>query len=124
MSPISDQVRGSLMFSLISGPKSFENKSVFYSVKNKSIFDNKTIAIAGGGDSAVDWAIELSKNAKKVYFLHRRTKLRAAPNSLEKLYNLENQGKVKMIIPYQADSIIGESGQMKELKVKNLDNQF
>ena len=44
------------------------------------------IAIAGGGDSAADWAIELSKNAKKIYFIHRRTKLRAAPNSLKKLY--------------------------------------
>ncbi len=102
----------------------YEDKSVFYSIKNKALFNNKNIVIAGGGDSAVDWAIELSKNAKKVYFLHRRTKLRAAPNSLEKLYDLENKGKVKMIIPYQADSIIGESGQMKELKVKNLDNKF
>ena len=45
----------------------FEDKSVFYSVKNKSIFDNKTIAIAGGGDSAVDWAIELSKMQKKFF---------------------------------------------------------
>jgi thioredoxin reductase (NADPH) len=49
----------------------FEDKSVFYNVKNKSIFYDKTIAIAGGGDSAVDWAIELSKNAKKIFFIHR-----------------------------------------------------
>ena len=51
----------------INNIEKFENKSVFYSVKNASIFDDKTIAIAGGGDSAVDWAIELSKNAKKIF---------------------------------------------------------
>ena len=102
----------------------YEDKSVFYSVKNKSLFDNRNIVIAGGGDSAVDWALELSKNAKRIYFLHRRNKLRAAPNSLENLYKLEKEGKVEMIIPYQADSIIGENGVMTALNVKDLDNKI
>ena len=80
----------------------FEEKSVFYSVKNKSIFDNKTIAIAGGGDSAVDWAIELSKSAKKIFFIHRREKLRASPKNVEILKSLEKKN-VEFIIPFQLD---------------------
>jgi thioredoxin reductase (NADPH) len=99
----------------------FENKSVFYSVKNKSIFDDKTIAIAGGGDSAVDWAIELSKNARKIFFIHRREKLRAAPKNVEMLRSLEKKN-VEFIIPFQLDSINGKDGLINELIVKDLDN--
>ena len=99
----------------------FENKSVFYSVKNKSIFDNKTIAIAGGGDSAVDWAIELSKNAKKIFFIHRREKLRASPKNVDTLKGLEKKN-VEFIIPFQLDSINGKNGVLTDLIVKDLDN--
>ena len=99
----------------------FENKSVFYSVKNKSIFDDKTIAIAGGGDSAVDWAIELSKNAKKIFFIHRREKLRASPQNVETLKSLEKKN-VEFIIPFQLDSINGKNGEITDLIVKDLDN--
>ena len=99
----------------------FEDKSVFYSVKNKSIFDNKTVAIAGGGDSAVDWAIELSKNAKKIFFIHRREKLRASPKNVEMLKSLEKKN-VEFIIPFQLDSINGKNGIINELIVKDLNN--
>ena len=99
----------------------FENKSVFYSVKNKSIFDDKTIAIAGGGDSAVDWAIELSKNAKKIFFIHRREKLRASPQNVETHKSLEKK-IVEFIIPFQLDSINGKNGEITDLIVKDLDN--
>ena len=101
----------------------FEEKSVFYSVKNKSIFDNKTIAIAGGGDSAVDWAIELSKNAKKIFFIHRREKLRASPKNVEILKSLEKKN-VEFIIPFQLDSINGKDGMINELVVKDLSNNI
>ena len=99
----------------------FEDKSVFYSVKNKSILDNKTVAIAGGGDSAVDWAIELSKNAKKIFFIHRREKLRASPKNVEVLKSLEKKS-VEFIIPFQLDSINGKNGIINELIVKDLNN--
>ena len=99
----------------------FEDKSVFYSVKNKSILDNKTVAIAGGGDSAVDWAIELSKNAKKIFFIHRREKLRASPKNVEMLKSLEKKN-VEFIIPFQLDSINGKNGIINELIVKDLNN--
>ncbi len=98
----------------------FENKSIFYHINNKSIFENKNIAIAGGGDSAADWAIELSSSAKKIYFIHRREKLRAAPSSVEKLFELEKQKKIEMIIPFQIDSVNGSDGILENIIVKDL----
>ena len=99
----------------------FEDISVFYNVKNKSIFNDKSIAIAGGGDSAVDWAIELSKNAKKIFLIHRREKLRASPKNVEMLKSLEKKN-VEFIIPFQLDSINGKNGIINELIVKDLNN--
>lgn len=102
----------------------FENKSIFYSIKNKLIFKDKNIVIAGGGDSAVDWAIELAPKSKKVFFVHRREKLRAAPNSVNRLKELEKNGKVEMIIPFQIHSINGKDGKIKEVIVKDLKDNF
>ena len=100
----------------------FEDKSVFYSIKDKSIFSKKIVVIAGGGDSAVDWAIELSRLTKKIYFVHRRNKLRAAPNNVKKLEALTKIGKVEMIIPYQIDSINGNNGSINNVIVRDMDN--
>ena len=100
--------------------ETFENKSIFYHINNKKIFEKKKIAIAGGGDSAADWAIELSSIAEKVYFIHRRQKLRAAPVSVEKLFELEKQNKLEMIIPFQIDSVNGSDGNLENITVKNL----
>ncbi len=100
----------------------FENKSIFYSVKNKSIFNKKNVVIAGGGDSAVDWAIELSKICKKIYFVHRREKLRAAPNNVSKLKEICTTGVVEMIIPFQVSNLVGKDGKLDEIVVKNFDN--
>ena len=102
---------------------SFEDKSIFYHVNDKTKFNNKTLAIAGGGDSAVDWTIELSKISKKIFFIHRRKKLRAAPQNVEKLYELEKKGKVEIMIPFQLDSIEGKNGIIDYLVVKNMDEQ-
>ncbi|MFL2660524.1 MAG: NAD(P)/FAD-dependent oxidoreductase [Alphaproteobacteria bacterium] len=101
----------------------FEGKSIFYNIKDKSIFKNKKIAIAGGGDSAADWALELSSIAEKVFFIHRRKNLRAAPSSVEKLFYLEKEKKLEMIIPFQIDSILGSDGYISSIIVKNLDNE-
>ena len=98
----------------------FEDKTIFYHIKDKTIFKNKIIAIAGGGDSAVDWAIELCGLAKKIFFIHRRHKLRAAPNSVEKLEKLEKKGLLELVIPYQLASINGENGVIHDLVLKDL----
>ena len=102
---------------------SFENKTIFYHIRDKSKFRKKTVAIAGGGDSAVDWAIELSKTSKKIFFIHRRNKLRAIPQNVEVLYDLENEGKIEMMIPYQLDSIEGKNGIIDHLIIKNMDEE-
>ena len=102
--------------------ESYENKTVFYHIKDKSIFKEKRVAIAGGGDSAVDWAIELSEKCEKIFFIHRRPKLRAAPSNVEILYDLEKKGKIEMIIPYQLDLINGSDGIIENIVVKDLAN--
>jgi thioredoxin reductase (NADPH) len=100
----------------------YENKSIFYMVKKKSDFKDKRIVIAGGGDSAVDWAISLSEVAKKIIVVHRRPKFRCAPDSYEKLKSLNEIGVIDLVIPYQLDSIKGKNGLLEEVIVEDLDN--
>ena len=85
----------------------FENKGVFYSVKDKTNFKNKKICIFGGGDSALDWAIELSKNAE-VVLLHRRQEFRGTGHSVETAKKLEKEGKLIIKTPYEINSIEGK----------------
>ena len=85
----------------------YEDKSLFYSVKNKEQFKNKNICIFGGGDSALDWTLELSKFSK-VNLIHRRKEFRGAPHTLSEIKKLENQGQVKINTPCQLLSINGD----------------
>jgi len=85
----------------------FENKGVFYSIKDKSYFKNKKVAIFGGGDSALDWAIELSKFAE-ITLVHRRDEFRGAAHSEKIARELEKEGKLKIKTPFQINSIEGE----------------
>jgi thioredoxin reductase (NADPH) len=104
----------------------FENKSLFYSIKDKNIFKDKTISIFGGGDSALDWAIELSQNSK-INLIHRRDGFSGAQASVDKVKELEKEGKINLFTQYQINSIKGEDsiesvsikydeGEIKELK--------
>ena len=70
----------------------FEGKEILYSVKDKSIFKDKTVSIFGGGDSALDWTIELS-NKSKVQLIHRRDEFRGVQSSVNKVKQLEKEGK-------------------------------
>ncbi|MFT6106096.1 MAG: thioredoxin reductase (NADPH) [Rickettsiales bacterium] len=97
----------------------FEEKSVFYMVKSRKEFSGKNIAIAGGGDSAVDWAISLSEVAKKIYVIHRRDKFRCAPESSTRLKELAATGKVEMVTPYQLEGLKGENGKLEHVVVKD-----
>ena len=83
----------------------FENKGVYYLVKSKEDFRGKKVLIVGGGDSAVDWALELSSIASQVYLAHRRTEFRAAELSLKKAV----QKGVKIFVPYVLESVSGNS---------------
>ena len=85
----------------------YEGKSLFYSVKNKDEFKNKNISIFGGGDSALDWALELSKFSK-ITLIHRRNEFRGAPHTLSEIKKLEDEGKISIKTPCQLESITGE----------------
>jgi thioredoxin reductase (NADPH) len=108
----------------IEGIEEFENKSVFYAVKNAREFATKDIVIAGGGDSAVDWAIELSRIANSVTVIHRRPKFRCAPESFDKLSKLVEEGKIKMEIPYQVHQVLGDNGAMHSVELQSLDGSI
>ena len=88
----------------VEGADKFENNGIFYSVKDKNYFKDKKISIFGGGDSALDWAIELSKIAK-VVLVHRRNEFRGTEHSTQVLKKLEKEGKIKIKTPFQIDSI-------------------
>ncbi len=94
----------------------FEGKSVFYSVKNKDNFKNKKISIFGGGDSALDWALELSKFSK-ITLIHRRNEFRGAQHTLSELKKLEKEGKISIKTPCQIDSLESEN-ELKSITIK------
>ncbi len=102
----------------------FEGKSVFYAVRNKSEFINKNVVIAGGGDSAIDWAINLAEVTKKIFLIHRRDKFRCAPDSLDKLKKLSESGKIEMVIPFQLHGLKGNNGMLSQVLVKDFDNNI
>ena len=85
----------------------YEGKSLFYSVKSKDEFKNKNISIFGGGDSALDWALELSKFSK-ITLIHRRSEFRGALHTLSEIKKLEDEGKISIKTPCQLESITGE----------------
>ena len=102
--------------------EAYENKSLFYSIKNKSIFQDKTISIFGGGDSALDWAIELS-NKSKVNLIHRRDEFTGAQLSVDKIKELEKLGKIKIFTKYQLNSVKGEQN-IKSIEIKHDDESL
>ena len=100
----------------------FENKSVLYSIKDKQIFEGKTVSIFGGGDSALDWAVELSKNSK-VNLIHRRDDFRGAQATVDKVQELAKNGKIDLYTKYQMSSING-NGKLESIDIKNDDKEI
>jgi thioredoxin reductase (NADPH) len=105
----------------LDGIEEFEGKSIFYSVNNLSNFKDKVVVIAGGGDSAVDWAINLVGVAKHIYVVHRRDKFRAMQASLDQMKNLAEEGKIEMVVPYQLHALNGVDGRLQSVDVQSLD---
>ena len=97
----------------------YENKSVFYAIKDKSIFKGKKVLIAGGGDSALDWTKDLVSIAN-VTLIHRRKEFRAAPESISKILKLEKEKKLDFIMG-QLSSIRGSKGQILGVNYENED---
>ncbi|MCH2547137.1 MAG: NAD(P)/FAD-dependent oxidoreductase [Alphaproteobacteria bacterium] len=101
----------------------YEGSSIFYMVRRKEEFRDKNVVIAGGGDSAVDWALSLADIAKKLYVVHRRPKFRAAPESCAQLDALAQAGKIEMVIPYQLSGLRGEGSQLTGVEVATLQGE-
>ena len=92
----------------IEGLANFEDKGVEYIIKNPELYRNKKILIAGGGDSALDWTIFLSEVSKEVTLVHRRTSFRGALDSVDKVMELAQSGKINLITNAQAKTVSGE----------------
>ncbi len=106
----------------LEGIEAYEGKSVFYMVKRRRDFAGKKVVIAGGGDSAVDWALSLAEVAEKIYVVHRRDKFRAAPESAARLQALAAKNdKIEMVIPYQLHGLEGDNGQISAVIVADLE---
>jgi thioredoxin reductase (NADPH) len=104
----------------LEGIEAFEGKSVFYLVRRREDFRGKRIVIAGGGDSAVDWALSLAELAAHTMVVHRRAKFRAAPQSLLRLEQLSEAGRVELVTPYQLAGLEGGDGRLDSVIVADL----
>jgi thioredoxin reductase (NADPH) len=92
---------------LIEGINFYENKGIKYFIKDPEEFRNKRVVIAGGGDSALDWSIFLTDVASEVTLIHRRNEFRGALDSVEKVQELKDAGKIRMITPAE---VVGLNG--------------
>ncbi len=99
------------------GLEEFEGKSVFYAVRKRDFFKGKRVLIAGGGDSALDWAIDLHQVAKRVMIVHRRDDFRAAPDSVKKMRELVSRGEMDLFIG-NILSLEGSSGMLGSVRLQ------
>ncbi|QDH13690.1 NAD(P)/FAD-dependent oxidoreductase [Formicincola oecophyllae] len=105
----------------LEGLEAYESTgAVQYFVKKRADFADKTIVVAGGGDSALDWALSLSEIAKHVYLLHRRDRFRGAPDTLARIEKRISEGKIEKVVPYQLSALQGEEGHLRQVEVKTL----
>lgn len=107
----------------LEGIETYEGKSVFYMVRRKEDFRDKAIVIAGGGDSAIDWALSLAPLAKTIHLVHRRDKFRAAPESMRQVEFLASVGKITMAVPYQLQALHGENGFLKQVELRSIEDE-
>jgi thioredoxin reductase (NADPH) len=104
----------------IPGIEPYEGKSVFYAVRKMEALRDKRILIVGGGDSALDWTLNLAPLAKHLTLLHRRSEFRAAPDSVNKMMALVGEGKIDFVLG-QVTSLAGTDGQISHAVVKTSD---
>jgi thioredoxin reductase (NADPH) len=101
----------------VPGIEAFEGKSVFYAVRKMDAFRDKRLLIVGGGDSALDWTLNLHPVAKRVTLLHRRDQFRAAPDSVNKMRSLVADGAMDLKLG-QVTSLEGDGGNVVAAQVK------
>ena len=89
--------------------ESYENKGVNYIIKDPEYYRNKKVVIAGGGDSALDWTIFLENVASSVTLVHRRNEFRGALDSVDKVQDLKNEGRINLITPAEVTALEGKN---------------
>ncbi|MGO4838424.1 NAD(P)/FAD-dependent oxidoreductase, partial [Rhizobiaceae sp. 2RAB30] len=104
----------------IPGIEGFEGKSVFYSVRRMEEFRGHDLVIVGGGDSALDWTLNLQPVARSVTLVHRRPEFRAAPDSVNKMYALQEMKQLEFQVG-QVTALAGQDGQLRSATVKGPD---
>jgi thioredoxin reductase (NADPH) len=105
----------------LDGLEAFEaSGAVQYYVRRKAEFENRRIVIAGGGDSALDWALALKDRAEHVYLVHRRDRFRGAPESLRQLDEAVAAGLIEKVVPYQLHGLRGQDGRLEGVEVSDL----
>ena len=106
----------------IENPDALMENGVSYAVQSKKRYENKDVIIFGGGDSALDWTVELADIAKSISLVHRRDAFRGAQHTEAQMRELVKQGKVNLLTPYQIHSIIGEDT-VTGAELKNFDTK-
>lgn len=101
----------------LAGIEAYEGSSVFYAVRRMEEMRGKAILIVGGGDSALDWTLNLEPLAKSLTLLHRRDEFRGAPHSVEKMRSLAAEGKIRLMIG-QVSELHGAAGRLEAVTVK------
>ena len=104
----------------IEDPDKYINNGVEYAVRSVDKYSNKNVFIFGGGDSALDWTVELSKTAKSVTLVHRRDAFRGAQHTEEQMRILVKEKKVNLLTPYLINSIEGKNN-VESITLKNFD---
>jgi len=99
----------------------YEGTSVFYAVRKMDSFRNKDIVIVGGGDSALDWTLNLQPIANSLTLIHRRDEFRAAPDSVEKMKVLAQSNRIRLLFG-QVSSLSGKHGNLNSIEVTANDN--
>lgn len=106
---------------LLENLSDFEDNGVSYMIKDPEVYRNKRVVIAGGGDSALDWSIFLADVASEVTLVHRRNEFRGALDSVEKVQQLKNQGKINLITPGEIVGLKGE-GKLESVTIRKTSN--
>ena len=106
----------------IEDPDRFIGKGVSYAVRDKRKYTDKNVFIFGGGDSALDWTVELAKVAKSVSLVHRRDEFRGAQHTEAQMRDLVKNGRVDLLTPYQIESINGDNA-VTGVTLKNFDTK-
>jgi len=105
----------------LAGIERYEGHGVSYLVRRREDYRGKRVVVAGGGDSAVDWANSLAEVAARIYMVHRRPKFRAAPESVKRMEALVAAGRIELVVPYQLDSLEGDGTKLTGVGVATLD---